>query len=468
MKFYPVIGLEIHVELNLMQTKMFCGCPAQHFDVAPNTQTCPVCLGLPGALPVANVEGIRRTFRIGMALGSELARESKFDRKNYFYPDLPKGYQISQYDQPLCVGGEIATSFGPVRLERIHLEEDTAKLQHVTLTAREQQEAGVSHAEASLIDFNRSGVGLVELVTKPDIHSPEQAREYGKNLVQILRFLGVSDCDMEKGSLRLEANISVQTEEEKAVGVLPPYKVEVKNLNSFRFVERSIRYEIARHSEMREKGEIPKQETRGWNDAKGETYSQRSKEDAQDYRYFPDPDLPPMYFDEAFFAQIAADIPELPTAKMDRWVQSFGLSAQSAETLVSSPQSAAVAEKLLTRSQEKKLDVQKIVNAVINHKIETNLLEEADILVENEALLQRKVDDVLDEALKLYAVDDVDETFLSEVVAKVLTDNPDAVEKYRSGKTQVVGFLMGQVMRSAGKKLDGAVVTKELVRQLSA
>lgn len=470
MNFTPVIGLEIHVELNLLKTKMFCGCPAEHFNKEPNTQTCPVCLGLPGALPVANVEGIRRTLRIGLALGSTLAKESKFDRKNYFYPDLPKGYQISQYDQPLCRGGEVATSFGPVGLERVHLEEDTAKLQHVTLTGEELRKAGVTHADVSFIDFNRSGVGLVEIVTKPDIHSPEQAREYGKNLVQILRFLGVSDCDMEKGSLRLEANISVQTDEEKVAGKLPPYKVEVKNLNSFRFLERSIRYEIARHSEMREKGEIPKQETRGWNDAKGATYSQRSKEEAEDYRYFPDPDIPPLVFDDSFFAEISAEIPELPAQIVARWRKDFGLNVASAETLVATPEYARVAEVLLTSAKQKGLDSQKAVNAVINHKIETNLLEDVDSFVQNEALLQSKVKEVLVQIEALYAVDTVDDTFIADVVTKVVTDpaNQEAVAKFKAGKTQVIGFFLGQVMRTAGKKLDGGVVTKELTRQLSA
>lgn len=470
MNFTPVIGLEIHVELNLLKTKMFCGCPSEHFNKEPNSQTCPVCLGLPGALPVANVEGIRRTLRIGLALGSTLAKESKFDRKNYFYPDLPKGYQISQYDQPLCRGGEVATSFGPVGLERVHLEEDTAKLQHVTLKGEEQRAAGVEHADVSFIDFNRSGVGLVEIVTKPDIHSPEQAREYGKNLVQILRYLGVSDCDMEKGSLRLEANISVQTDDEKAAGKLPPYKVEVKNLNSFRFLERSIRYEIARHSEMREKGQIPKQETRGWNDAKGATYSQRSKEEAEDYRYFPDPDIPPLVLDDAFFAEIRAELPELPAAISERWQKSFGLNDQSIEVLVATPESARVGEVLLTKAQEKKLDPQKAVNAVINHKVSLNLFEEIDSFVKNDSLLQSKVDEVIAQVQALYSVDAVDDGFIADVVSQVIADpaNKDAVEKFKSGKTQVIGFFLGQVMRTAGKKLDGSVVTKELTRQLSA
>ena len=308
--------------------------------------------GLPGALPVANGEGIRRTIKIGLAVGSQIAKESKFDRKNYFYPDLPKGYQISQYDQPLCVGGRVETSFGPVRLERVHLEEDTAKLQHVTLTPEEMKQASVEHSDVSLVDFNRSGVALVEIVTKPDIRSGEQAREYAKNLVQILRYLGVSDCDMEKGSLRLEANISVQSEEEKSKDELPPYKVEVKNLNSFRFLERSINYEIARHVELRERGELPRQETRGWNDAKGQTYSQRSKEEAEDYRYFPDPDIPPLELSAEFIAAIRNELPELPAQKNKRWQSEYGLSEQNARVLAAEPEVSESVEALLAAAKE--------------------------------------------------------------------------------------------------------------------
>ncbi len=465
MSFTPIIGLEIHVELRT-QSKMFCGCPADHFGVTPNTNICPVCFGLPGALPIANGEGIRRTIKIGLAVGSEIAKESKFDRKNYFYPDLPKGYQISQYDQPLCVGGQVETSLGLVRLERVHLEEDTAKLQHVTLTPEEMESAGVEHSDVSLVDFNRSGVGLVEIVTKPDIHSGEQAREYAKNLVQILRYLGVSDCDMEKGSLRLEANISVQSEEEKSKNELPPYKVEVKNLNSFRFLERSINYEIARHTELRERGEVPKQETRGWNDAKGQTYSQRSKEDAEDYRYFPDPDIPPLVLTADFIAAIRKELPELPSAKIQRWQTEFGLSEQNARVLSAEPLILAAIEQLLRLAKDSTVGAQKVASAIVNQKVTTWLIDPVSEVGDAPSEIRR----IIEQAEKIYAVAAVDEDELSRIMAEVLSDpaNQSAIENYQSGKIQVIGVFIGQVMRKLGRKMDPEAVKKAIAEKLKA
>ncbi len=467
MKYTPVIGLEIHVELNT-NSKMFCGCPANHFGVAPNTQTCPVCYGLPGALPVANLEGIRRTIKIGLAVGASITRHSKFDRKNYFYPDLPKGYQISQYDQPLGVGGQVETSAGVVRLERVHLEEDTAKLQHVTLTPDEMKLAGVEHSDVSFVDFNRSGVPLVEIVTKPDIHSGEQAREYGKNLVQILRYLNVSDCDMEKGSLRLEANISVQTEAEQAADQLPAYKVEVKNLNSFRFLERAINYEIARHTEMRDRGELPKQETRGWNDAKGQTYSQRSKEDAEDYRYFPDPDIPPLELAEEFIADIAQSIPELPAAKVLRWQQIFNLSEQNANVLVGDRVVAWEIETLLAEVNPQNLSPQKVASALVNHKVTTWLLDVNRLTSATQEEKQAERNEVLAACQALYAVAEVDNNELTQIVQEVLADpiNQDAVKNYKNGKIQVMGVFVGQVMRRLGRKVEVTSVRQKVEEKL--
>lgn len=460
MKFTPVIGLEIHTELRT-NSKMFCGCPADHFGKDPNTQTCPVCFGLPGALPVANGEAIRRTVMVGQALGCDIATESKFDRKNYFYPDLPKGYQISQYDQPLCFGGSVETSLGTVGITRVHLEEDTAKLQHVSLSPAEMESVGVQHSNVSLLDFNRSGVPLVEIVTEPDIKSGEHAREFGKKLVQLVRYLGVTDADMEKGSLRLEANISVQTEQEAQAKQLPPYKVEVKNLNSFRFLERAITYEVARQSEIRERGELPVQETRGWRDAEGVTYSQRRKEEAADYRYFPDPDLPPLVLSDDWKAEIKQSLPELPEAKAARFVSEFGLKPQAAEVATADSQVAHNLEQLFVAAQKTQLDPEKVANAVLNSKVTTSLLDSS--LTHTDQEIAR----VLEAVQALYATETVDETELSSVIEAVITENPDVVEKYRAGKTQVIGFLMGQVMRKIGKKIDPSVVTSLLQKMLT-
>lgn len=464
-QYTTIVGMEVHVELRT-NTKMFCGCPADHFGKEPNTQTCPVCFGLPGALPVANEEGIRRTVLIGLALQCEIAQESKFDRKNYFYPDLPKGYQISQYDQPLCFNGTIETSLGTVGITRVHLEEDTAKLQHVELSAQEQAEAKVKHHRVSLLDFNRSGVGLVEIVTEPDIRSGAHAREYGKQLVQMLRYLGVSDCDMEKGSLRLEANISVQNEEEKAAGKLPPYKVEVKNLNSFRFLERAIEYEVQRQSELRNRGEVPKQETRGWNDAKGATYSQRSKEEAEDYRYFPDPDLPALELSRDWVSSVQSTLPELPAAKMARFEKEYGLSAQNAEFFTADRDLADRGERLFAAAQVAKANLQQVANAVVNHKVETSLVDVVHVFSEEAEATEIKR--IVTAVAELYAVDTVADDTLDAIVKQVLTDpaSQSAIDNYRSGKLQAMGYLTGQVMRAVGKKIDPQQVQAKLREQL--
>lgn len=467
-QYTPIIGLEIHVEMRT-NSKMFCGCPAEHFGVAPNTHTCPVCLGLPGALPVANGEGIRRTVKIGLALDSKIARESKFDRKNYFYPDLPKGYQISQYDQPLCYEGKVETEYGEVRITRVHLEEDTAKLQHVTLTPDQMKQAGVEHADVSLLDFNRSGVALVEIVTEPDIRSGAQAREFGKQLVQILRYLDVSDCDMEKGSLRLEANISVQSEEEKAAGKLPAYKVEVKNLNSFRFLERAIDYEIERHTQMREQGELPKQETRGWNDDRGITYSQRSKEEAEDYRYFPDPDLAPIHLEDSFIEDLRATLPELPLEAKARLQKEYGLSGQNAEVMTSERKILLACERLLQLAQQQKVDPQIVANDVVNKKVLTWLLDLQQVEQADSKEILAEAQKVVAAVQEARQTESIDDTELRAIIEEVLatSEGADALEKYRSGKVQVIGFLIGQVMRRLGKKVDASEVKQAIEKKIA-
>ena len=316
-EFEPVIGLEIHVQL-ATATKMFCGCGLS-FGEPPNTRTCPVCLGLPGSLPVANARAVHFGLMIGLALGCELAPRSIFHRKNYFYPDLPKGYQISQYDEPLCLGGQL----GEVRIHRVHLEEDAAKLVHVGASGR------IHGSDASIVDFNRGGTPLAEIVTEPDLRSGEQAREWLVLLRTTLRQLGVSDVNMEEGSLRCDANISVRPVGAAELGV----KTELKNMNSFRFIERGIRAEVARQEKLLRAGETMVQETLHFDPASERITSLRSKEQAHDYRYFPEPDLLPVAISQEMLAAARDAMPELPAARAQRLEQEVGLSADSARQL---------------------------------------------------------------------------------------------------------------------------------------
>lgn len=443
----PIIGIEIHVELKT-NSKMFCGCKNDPFHAAkPNIYTCPVCLGMPGALPVANRTAIDWTIKIGQALGCSIATFSKFDRKHYFYPDLPKGYQISQYDQPLCTDGLVTTEFGDVRITRVHLEEDTGKLLHQEVDGK----------KVSLIDFNRSSVPLVEIVTEPDIKSAEHAKAYAKKIAQIIRFLDVSTADMEKGSMRLEANISVQTEEEKAAGKYPPYKVEVKNLNSFRYIERAVTYEIARHHELREKGELPKQETRGWNETKNQTFSQRSKESAEDYRYFPDPDLPPLRFSADYIENIKQSLPKLPEQIQSEW-EELGIKPSEATVLSADPMLVALVNTLIETLQREKKPFTKVITQLVNKKIsfDQSALDPATPLSpeERHTVLSKLVESICQQSEALSTTDSMTDDELSGIIDAVLIDNPKAVADYKAGKVQVIGFLLGMCSKKAGKKLD--------------
>lgn len=401
----PIIGLEIHVELKT-KTKMFCHCPTSHFGKPANTQTCPVCLGLPGALPFANQRAIWWAIKVGLALDCQANETAKFDRKNYFYPDLPKGYQISQYDQPFCQNGRLDS----IRIRRVHLEEDTAKMIH-----QEGQ---------TLVDFNRSGVPLVEIVTEPDLTNSQQAKEFLKHLQLIIRRLGVSDGDLEKGSLRLEVNISLTAD-----GQLPDYKVEIKNLNSFRYVEKAIQFEIDRQSQLLNRGEKPSQETRGWNAKKQQTYSQRSKEEAHDYRYFPEPDLLPVEISPWQIKLIKKQIPELPVNQQLRYRQ-MGLTELQARIIISNSQKARLFEQT-TPLLKNKRQIQTVANLIINQRVNVGQTTPQQLAAKSKR-----------QAPKLMK----DEAVLATIVHQVLSANPKAVNDYYQGKKSAVEFLLGQVI----------------------
>lgn len=437
-RYLPIIGMEVHAELNT-KSKMFCGCKNDPFHAPkPNIYTCPVCLGMPGGIPYANQKAVEWTMKLGLALNCEINLFSKFDRKNYFYPDLAKGYQISQYEIPFCVHGVLDTEEGPVRIRRIHLEEDTGKLQHRTLNGK----------KVSLIDFNRSGVPLIEIVTEPDIHSAAHAKAYAKKLRQIIRYLDISDCDMEQGSMRLEANISLLNTDKPNELIneadLPPYKVEVKNINSFTYLAKAIEFEIYRHQDLLEKNETPVQETRGWDEDSKSTFSQRSKEDAEDYRYFPDPDLPPIAYSHKQIETIRREIPELPDQIVARWQQEYGVESRYASVLTETPELSKQADELFIAAKQENRDVNKFANAWVNKKL----------MVKTDSTVSQ----VLAQFNDLFHVASVDESELKQVIDSVLAAHPDAVVNYKAGKIQVIGFLIGQVMRGLGKKVDPQIV----------
>jgi len=432
MKLKTYVGLEIHIELKT-KSKMFCRCSADYFGSKPNTHVCPVCLGLPGALPVPNKKAIELTVMVGQALNCQINSFSKFDRKNYSYPDLPKGYQISQYDLPFCKSGK----FMDVDITRAHLEEDTAKLTHINLEGK----------EVSLIDFNRSGVPLLEIVTEPDIKTSKQAKEFLKKLTQTIRYLGVSDCDMEKGSMRLEVNISLGEDK------LPDYKVELKNLNSFRFVEKAIEYEIKRHLEIFKKGEKPIQETRGWDEKKQRSFSQRIKEEAQDYRYFPEPDIPPIRLDKKEIEQIKNSIPELPEQKKNRFIKDYGLSEYNALLLTEDMKKADFFEQAAALGDKEKVKAKKIANILINRKININKESPGEF-----------VKDILNESKKPQIMGED----LDKIIKSVLQNNREVVEEIRKGKETAVEFLVGQVMKETRGQVSPNQVRQTLREKIES
>ncbi len=425
--YTPVIGLEIHVELKTT-SKMFCQCSADYFGKKPNTNTCPVCLGLPGALPVPNKKAIEWCIKIGKALNCTINLKTKFDRKHYSYPDLPKGYQISQYDQPIAVNGWIEVDGKKFRIHRVHQEEDTGKLIH--------------SGQDSLVDFNRSGVPLVEIVTEPDFTSSEEVKNFLQHLHSIIRYLDVSDADMEKGSMRMEPNISVKL---KGVEGLPNYKVEVKNVNSFNFVKRSIDFELTRQEALLEKGETPKQETRGFDEKSMKTVSQRSKEEAHDYRYFPEPDIPPLFFEQDWVEGLK--LPELPEQKFQRYLKDYHLKESDAKRLVPDRETSAFYENVVSASH---LDPQKVANLIINNKIRTDV----------------GVDEFITQATTMLQPKQTDEGLLTTSIQEVLEANNSAVESYKNGKESILMFLVGQVMQKMKGKADAQRVKEELLKTI--
>ncbi len=438
MKYTPIIGLEVHVELKT-NSKMFCPCSADYFGQKPNTHTCPVCLGLPGALPYPNKKAVEWCVQIGLSLNCDIPLFSKFDRKNYFYPDLPKGYQISQYDKPFCINGHVILSTGKkIGITRVHMEEDTGKLIHETVNGK----------KASLIDFNRSGVPLVEIVTEPDFETAEEVKEYLQKLQQIVRYLGVSNADMEKGNMRLEPNISLKKQGQKG---LPSYKVEVKNINSFSFVGKAIDYEIKRQEEILDSGKVPLQETRGFVEKTSSTASQRVKEEASDYRYFPEPDIPPIRWTNEKINGLKREIPELPDAKKTRFQKQFRIAEYDSEILTTDKNTADYFEEAVKAGKILSLTPKQIANYIINKK--------TDI----ESLLPAKLVEEIKNANTTVSVDD---KTLNETIDKVLTENPKAVEDYKKGKQTAIMFLFGAVMRSLKVKADAEKIKAVLTAKL--
>ncbi len=433
-KYTPIIGLEVHVELKT-KSKMFCRCSADYFGQEPNTHTCPVCLGLPGALPVPNKKAIEWCIKIALALNCKINEVSKFDRKNYFYADLAKGYQISQYDLPFGYEGNMKLSSGrTVRVRRVHMEEDTGKLSH---------EDG-----SSLIDFNRSGLPLVEIVTEPDFHDAKDVTEYLQRLQQIVRYLDVSNADMEKGEMRLEPNISLSLDSEK----LPDYKVEVKNINSFRFVEKAIEFEVKRQTELLEKGERPAQETRGYDNVRQKTFSQRLKEDAQDYRYFPEPDIPPIITSKNQIEELRSQMPELPDAKLSRFIKEYSLPNADAEILTREVALADYFEEAVKAGQKENVTAKQVANWIINKKID---------------IAQTKIANLLSQIKDASQTIQIDEGELQTIIKQVIEENTQAVADYKKGKVTVIMFLVGMVMRKAGKKIDAQMVKEKLTTTLN-
>ena len=481
--YIPTIGLEVHVQLNT-RSKMFCGCPAE-YGSEPNTHTCPVCLGYPGALPVMNGEALKMTALAGLMLGCEIAPKCKFDRKNYFYPDMPKNYQITQFDLPICIGGgvplhefaypkdvqkNIPNPGKVVKLTRIHLEEDVAKSTHFDTN--------------SGIDFNRAGTPLMEIVSDPDIESPEEAFAYLTSLQQILIYGGVSDADMEKGQMRCDCNVSVRPEGQAELGV----KIEIKNMNSISAVRRAIAYEIERQTDACQRGETLVQSTRGWDDSTGQTRHQRTKESSHDYRYFPDPDLLPVDT-TVFMAEVRAKRPELPGEKRDRFVADYGVTSYDASVLASERPLAEYFDTAAKGAKKPKNVANWIINdllsaltaaekTIANCPISAHSLDELVNLIDDGKISSKQGKEVFAEmfASGKAAAQIVEERGLEQVsdtgaiealCQQVMDANPKAVGEYKAGKLGSINFLKGQVLKISHGKANPQAVNDLLAKLLS-
>jgi len=487
--YKPVIGLEIHAELNT-KNKMFCSCLNDPDEKRPNANICPVCTAQPGTLPVINREAVAKVIKTGLALNCRIPECSKFDRKNYFYPDLPKGYQISQYDEPLCLGGSLKIDGREISITRIHLEEDTGRLIHPQA------------ADYSLVDFNRAGIPLMELVTEPDITSGKEARKFGEELQLILRYLGVSDADMEKGQMRVEVNISLSRAaakmEDENLSSSPSQggklgtKVEIKNLNSFRSVEKAVEYEIIRQKKILEKGGKIVQETRGWLDDEEMTVGQREKEEAHDYRYFPEPDLPPLYFSKDFIKGIENEIPELPQSRRERFEKEYGLSSREIEILVLNKPLGEYFERVILGLKPDSSLKERSIKLAANYLITDlqGLLKESastvvgfSITPENFAefinlICQGKISSKIAKMLLLKMhksgghpseiikrdnlIQITDAAEIEKIIDKVIKDNAKAMEDYKKGKETAFQYLIGKIMAESKGKADPQEINKLL------
>ena len=469
-----IIGLEVHAELST-KTKIFCSCPTK-FGVAPNTQTCPICMAMPGTLPVLNEKVVEYAVKAGVATNSEISRNSKNERKNYIYPEIPKAYQISQYDKPLCEHGyvEIDTKEGKkkIRLTRIHIEEDAGKLNHDEF------------AGGSLVDLNRAGVPLIEIVSEPDLRSSEEVEEYLKRLKSILEYIEVSDCKMQEGSFRADVNVSVRKKGDSKLGT----RTEMKNMNSFRSITRAIEYEVDRQIDVIEDGGEVEQETLRWDDVSGKTFPMRDKEDAQDYRYFPDPDLVAIKLSEEYIENIKNTLPELPESRKERYLEEYGLSEKDANIITASKYLSDLFEGAIKVCHNPKAvnnwiisDISRILNETEMEPIEipfdSQQLGKLIILIDKGTIsssIAKKVlvemfehprdpEDIIDEK---GWVQISDEGAIQEVVLKVLEANPQSVADYKGGKDKALGFLVGQAMKETRGKANPKMLNEMFLEEL--